>query len=68
VKESSPEVKPWLKHMKKTYEVEHKKGEVLKVFDTIKEFVLSRRSDIELDMENFGDLKPVLLYFVDDEE
>ncbi len=31
----------------------------------VREFVLSRRSDIEQNIENFGMLKPVLDYFLE---
>lgn len=40
----------------------------LKRLEAVKDFVLSRRSDIELDMENFGMLKPVLDYFLEEVE
>jgi len=35
--------------------------------ETVREFVLSRREDIEKDMENFGMLEPVLRYFLEAE-
>lgn len=66
MKESSSEVRPWLKYMKKEFKYVYKQSEFLIILDIIREFVLSRRSDIELDMENFGDLRPVLLYFLDE--
>ena len=34
----------------------------------VREFVLSRRDDIEKDIENFGMLKPVLDYFLEEAE
>ncbi len=34
----------------------------------VREFVLSRRDDIEKDTENFGMLKPILLYFLEEDE
>jgi len=34
--------------------------------EDIREFVLSRRSDIENDLEDFGMLKPVLNYFLEE--
>jgi len=34
--------------------------------ETVREFVLSRRYDIEMDIENFGMLKPVLTYFLEE--
>ena len=34
----------------------------------VREFVLSRRSDIENDLEDFGMLKPVLNYFLEEAE
>jgi len=34
----------------------------------VRDFVLSRRDDIEKDMENFGALKPVLDYFLAEAE
>lgn len=36
------------------------------LLEVVKDFVLSRRSDIEKDMENFGALKPVLNYFLEE--
>ena len=36
--------------------------------EAVREFVLSRRSDIEMDIENFGMLKPVLDHFLEDVE
>jgi len=36
--------------------------------EDIREFVLSRRADIENDMEDFGMLKPVLNYFLEEAE
>ena len=38
------------------------------LLEAVKDFVLSRRSDIEKDMENFGALKPVLNYFLEEAE
>ena len=34
--------------------------------EAVREFVLSRRYDIEMDIENFGMLKPVLTYFLEE--
>jgi len=34
--------------------------------ESVREFVLSRRDDIENDTENFGMLKPVLNYFLEE--
>ena len=34
-------------------------------FESVREFVLSRKYDIEMDIENFGMLKPVLSYFLE---
>jgi len=36
--------------------------------ETVREFVLSRRYDIEMCIENFGMLKPVLSYFLEEAE
>jgi len=36
--------------------------------ESVREFVLSRRYDIEMDIENFGMLKPVLAYFLEEAE
>ncbi len=36
--------------------------------EAVREFVLSRRYDIEMDVENFGMLKPVLTYFLEETE
>ncbi len=36
--------------------------------EAVKEFVLSRRADIENYMEDFGMLKPVLKYFLEEAE
>ena len=36
--------------------------------EAVREFVLSRRYDIEMDIENFGMLKPVLSYFLEEAE
>ena len=36
--------------------------------EAVREFVLSRRADIEKDLENFGMLKPVLSYFLEEDE
>jgi len=36
--------------------------------EAVREFVLSRRSDIEKDIEDFGMLKPVLNYFLEKEK
>ena len=36
--------------------------------EAVREFVLSRRDDIEKDTENFGMLKPILLYFLEEDE
>ncbi len=38
--------------------------EIREKLEAVREFVLSRRSDIEQDMENFGMLAPVLEYFL----
>lgn len=40
----------------------------LKRLEVVKDFVLSRRSDIEKDMENFGMLAPVLDHFLAEAE
>ncbi len=34
--------------------------------EAVREFVLSRRYDIEMDIENFGMLKDVLAYFLEE--
>ena len=34
--------------------------------EAVREFVLSRRDDIEKDVEDFGMLKPVLNYFIEE--
>jgi len=34
--------------------------------ESVREFVLSRRYDIEMDIENFGMLKTVLSYFLEE--
>ncbi len=34
--------------------------------EAVREFVLSRRADIEKDLENFGVLRPVLSYFLEE--
>jgi len=44
--------------------LEEKPRAELKRLEAVKDFVLSRRDDIEKDMENFGALKPVLNYFL----
>ncbi len=36
------------------------------IIDPVREFVLSRRADIEKDIEDFGMLKPVLNYFLEE--
>lgn len=36
--------------------------------EAVREFVLSRRDEIENDMENFGMLRPVLSYFLEESE
>ena len=36
------------------------------ILEAVREFVLSRRYDIEMDIENFGMLKPVLSYFLEE--
>ena len=36
--------------------------------EAVREFVLSRRYDIEMDIENFGMLKTVLSYFLEEAE
>jgi len=38
------------------------------ILEAVREFVLIRRDDIEKDMENFGMLKPVLNYFLEEAE
>lgn len=38
------------------------------ILEAVKEFVLSRRDDIEKEMENFGMLEPVLNYFLEEGE
>ncbi len=38
------------------------------LLEAVKDFVLSRRSDIEQDMENFGILAPVLDHFLAESE
>ena len=43
-------------------------GSELKRLEAVKDFVLSRRSDIEKDMENFGMLQPVLDHFLEEAE
>lgn len=37
------------------------------IIEDVREFVLSRRYDIEMDIENYGMLKPVLSYFLEDD-
>ena len=39
-----------------------------RVLEVVREFVLSRRNDIEKDMENFGMLKPVLNHLLEETE
>ena len=34
--------------------------------EAVREFVLSRRYDIKMEIENFGMLKPVLSYFLEE--
>jgi len=34
--------------------------------ETVREFVLSRKDDIEKDIEDFGMLKPTLTYFLEE--
>ena len=36
--------------------------------ETVREFILSRRTDIEKDIEDFGMLKPILDYFLEEAE
>ena len=36
--------------------------------EAVREFVLSRKYDIKMDIENFGMLKPVLSYFLEEAE
>jgi len=36
--------------------------------EAVREFVLSRRTDIEMDIENFGMLKPVLDQLLEESE
>jgi len=49
-----------------------KTGNVMKLWvwrnklESVREFVLSRKYDIEMDVENFGMLKPVLNYFLEE--
>lgn len=38
----------------------------LELLEAIRDFVLSRRDDIEKDVENFGMLKPVLKHFLEE--
>ncbi len=38
------------------------------ILETVREFVLSRRDDIEKDIEDFGMLKTVLDYFLEEAE
>jgi len=38
------------------------------LLEAVKDFVLSRRSDIEKEVENFGVLKPALDYFLEEAE
>jgi len=38
------------------------------LLEAVKDFVLSRRDDIEKDVENFGMLKPVLNHFLEEVE
>ncbi len=42
--------------------------EKAKKLEAVREFVLSRKYDIEMDIENFGMLKPVLTYFLEEAE
>ena len=39
-----------------------------RVIEVIRDFVLSRRDDIEKDIEDFGMLKPILPYFLEEGE
>jgi len=39
-----------------------------RVIEVIRDFVLSRRDDIEKDIEDFGMLKPILPYFLEEAE
>lgn len=39
-----------------------------KKLEAVKDFILSRRDDIEKDLENFGMLQPVLTYFLKEAE
>jgi len=51
--------------------IENLRRERKKLKDTleaVREFVLSRRDDIEMDLENFGMLKPVLTHFLEETE
>lgn len=45
-----------------------RKGAEARWIEAVKGFVLSRRDDIEKDIENFGMLKPVLNYFLKEAE
>jgi len=36
------------------------------ILEAVRKFVLSRKYDIEMDIENFGILKPVLSYFLEE--
>jgi len=36
--------------------------------ESVREFVLSRKYDIEMDIENFGMLKTILSYFLEEAE
>jgi len=47
---------------------EEKSRADLKRLEEVKDFVLSRRDDIETDVENFGVLKPVLKHFLEEVE
>jgi len=38
------------------------------ILESVREFVLSRKYDIEMDIENFGMLKTVLNYFLEESE
>ena len=45
-----------------------KRKRLEETLEIVREFVLSRRSDIEKNMEDFGMLKPVLDHFLEEAE
>ena len=49
------------------YNWRRKKVERLEdIIEDVREFILSRKYDIEMDIENYGMLKPVLNYFLEE--